>query len=413
MSRTSITAWHTLKWSLTPLKGHKTPSRPPINLLRALRPPNPPVRLYKSTPSHREYPKEGVFQPNSPSRYSNQPSSQNLEPNRYFPHQPHDQAPSPQTVPPQQYQGYQQYNQPPPPGSEGDLTNRRSTLRFIVRTLKWTTTILVPVAAGYLVSIERALELIPLPFDPGSPEDLEQLELLSAELDDLALAQQLRSEWRLDPSTSHEEPLWREWAAYKSVAGRAGSQNRLTTGPLRGSQGLAAQRVFWNESEGLCVVFVNFGEGCCGWPGVVHGGAIATVVDESLGRCAMWSLGDAQKVEQGEEGPGRKHPMVTASLEMSYEDKCVPGQWYVVVSELDRFHGHESNDRKRYVAGAMVCANEEGPTKEQILGDEVAPSTGQDEDEEESQEGAHVHVSARGLFVVPKGGGLRPIEGEF
>lgn len=271
-------------------------------------------------------------------------------------------------------------------------------------------------STSFIYITYKALDIVGIPWEPGSEEDQEQLHLLSEEFDALQLVQQLRSEWRMNPETHQQERLWHEWTAYKAVQGRPGSQNRLTTGPLRGSRGVAAQRIFWNEAEGLCMVFVNFGEGCCGWPGVVHGGAIATVVDESLGRCAMWSLGDMK--ESGEtvqsldgSSSNKKTPMVTAALEISFQDKCEPEQWYVIVSELDRFHAHENNDRKRFVAAAMVCANELGPSKEEILGDDAAPA--EEDDREDTGTGAHVHVSATALFVAPKGQSLRPMDGEF
>lgn len=49
-------------------------------------------------------------------------------------------------------------------------------------------------------------------------------------------------------------------------------------------------RVFWNEAEKRSISVVFFGGGLSGWPGVVHGGAIATVLDEALGTVAVKSF---------------------------------------------------------------------------------------------------------------------------
>jgi acyl-coenzyme A thioesterase PaaI-like protein len=56
---------------------------------------------------------------------------------------------------------------------------------------------------------------------------------------------------------------------------------------MAGSAGLAVQRVFWDEEKQCATTVVWFGSGMAGWPGVVHGGALATVMDESLGRVAV------------------------------------------------------------------------------------------------------------------------------
>lgn len=56
---------------------------------------------------------------------------------------------------------------------------------------------------------------------------------------------------------------------------------------MGGSAGIALQRVFWLEDDKKAVSLLWFGRGMAGWPGVVHGGALATVMDESLGRVAL------------------------------------------------------------------------------------------------------------------------------
>lgn len=61
--------------------------------------------------------------------------------------------------------------------------------------------------------------------------------------------------------------------------------NSLTAGALRGPGKLAVPplvRARKDESEGW--VFVHVGRGLCGHDGVIHGGLLATLLDESLAR---------------------------------------------------------------------------------------------------------------------------------
>jgi len=61
--------------------------------------------------------------------------------------------------------------------------------------------------------------------------------------------------------------------------------NNLTAGALRGSGKLALAplvRVRKDETESL--VFVHVGKGLCGHDGIVHGGLLATLLDEGMGR---------------------------------------------------------------------------------------------------------------------------------
>ena len=61
--------------------------------------------------------------------------------------------------------------------------------------------------------------------------------------------------------------------------------NSLTAGALRGPGKLALTplvRGRYDETES--VVFLHLGRGVCGHDGIVHGGLIATLLDETLGR---------------------------------------------------------------------------------------------------------------------------------
>jgi len=115
------------------------------------------------------------------------------------------------------------------------------------------------------------------------------------------------------------------------------------------------------------------GGAVAGWPGVTHGGCIATVMDESLGRCAVRML-------EGQTG-------VTARLELKYLKPAVTNEWYVVrcLPEIGvEGEGKDGgNKRKRWVEGRLETLD------------------------------GRVLVEGRGLFVVPKGYAPSSVGGEF
>jgi hypothetical protein len=55
-------------------------------------------------------------------------------------------------------------------------------------------------------------------------------------------------------------------------------------GSLSGTRGLGVQRAFWNSETKEMVAVVWIGGGLAGWPGVAHGGAIATIFEETMAR---------------------------------------------------------------------------------------------------------------------------------
>lgn len=61
----------------------------------------------------------------------------------------------------------------------------------------------------------------------------------------------------------------------------------LTEAAMSGSRGLGVQRAFWDNEKGELVAIVWFGQGLSGWPGIAHGGAIATVLEEALRQVAL------------------------------------------------------------------------------------------------------------------------------
>ncbi|KAH8431595.1 PaaI family thioesterase [Aspergillus melleus] len=160
---------------------------------------------------------------------------------------------------------------------------------------------------------------------PGSVEDIVMLEEIHYAYENgLPLVRDLR-----------KNPDYVEADVYGNYS-EEDKIGRLTSGPLSGSRGLALQKVFWNEKEKKAVSVVFLGPGLEGWPTVVHGGALGTVIDESLGRVAIRHL------------PARTG--VTANLEINYRAPVYSGNFYSFHATVDQ---ERSNDRKAYVTGEV------------------------------------------------------------
>ncbi|XDG07636.1 hypothetical protein ABKA04_007251 [Annulohypoxylon sp. FPYF3050] len=207
----------------------------------------------------------------------------------------------------------------------------------------------------------------PAPPAQGSAED----DLLTSQIRTKGSSLPLVQSLSLDPSYTS----WDAYSGFSSPATHTSKpashktvvQSRITSGPLSGSRGLPFQRIFHNATTGEVISVVYFGSGTGGWPGVVHGGALATLLDESLGRCAILRF------------PARTG--VTARLELQYRQPTLTSGFYVIRARPmeDERDSAEKRERKLWVEGTL-----------------------------ETMDGKTC-VEAKALFVVPKGVKLKPL----
>ncbi|KFY97571.1 hypothetical protein V498_01993 [Pseudogymnoascus sp. VKM F-4517 (FW-2822)] len=165
----------------------------------------------------------------------------------------------------------------------------------------------------------------PIP-SPESPEGQKLTSALRADAEALPLAKSMVGE------------EWEAWDAYTTPGGD-GLANRLTSGPLAGYGGIGYQRVFYNKTTGEYVVLAWLGRRLSGWPGVVHGGLLATLLDECLARTGMRGL---------DGGVG-----VTARLELGYKRPVKSAGWWVVRSWMEEGGDNGTGKRKAWVKGAV------------------------------------------------------------
>ena len=200
---------------------------------------------------------------------------------------------------------------------------------------------MIGLTAGQYVRLVIAPPPLPL---PGSKEDVLMVEYLKKQAEKIPLVQSLSS-----------DPNWEANDAYQHAA-LEDRPHRLTTGPLGGARSVGGfQRIFHNKESGEVVNVVWFGGAIAGWPGVTHGGISATIMDETLGRCAILQF------------PSKTG--VTANLNLNYLKPAITNSFYVIRA-IPEIEG--ATETKQWVYGRLETLD------------------------------GRVCVEGRGLFVVPK-----------
>ncbi|ETN36460.1 uncharacterized protein HMPREF1541_08738 [Cyphellophora europaea CBS 101466] len=178
------------------------------------------------------------------------------------------------------------------------------------------------------------------------PTDQETLELynppdeFSREIDEhiknCAIAQTLRN-----------DPTWRESRPSLKIP-EAVRQHNLTAGTLSGPGMIVVPPYYFNKKDGSEMVQIMYvGTDVSGHPGIVHGGFIATMLDEGLARCAFPAM-------QNKVG-------VTANLQINYRKPTMAGQFLVLRAQTTKVEG-----RKAWAKGwieSLEVAEGEQPEK--------------------------------------------------
>jgi adenylylsulfate kinase len=198
------------------------------------------------------------------------------------------------------------------------------------------------------------------------PSDAETLDAFTPQDDDARakedfinshpLAVSLRANPDLIESRPHMKipPSWR--------------RHNLTGGTLAGPGKMAIPPFSWTEREGKSYVQVtHVGTDLCGHKGIIHGGFLATMLDEGLARCCFPVL----PFNVG----------MTAKLEINYKVPAVADQYLVLRATTVKVEG-----RKAWVEGHI----------------ETLPS-------EEGQEPT-ILATASALYVSPKQAAVRNIK---
>jgi acyl-coenzyme A thioesterase PaaI-like protein len=198
--------------------------------------------------------------------------------------------------------------------------------------------------AAPMVSDEETLAL----FEPSneSARDIEQ------HIKRHPLTQELRA----DPALSESRPHLKIPEALRP--------RNLTAGALAGPNRIVVPPYAWCDKEGKRMVSIFYlGSEVSGYPNIVHGGLLATLLDEGMGKCCFAAL------------PNRVG--VTANLNIDYR-KPIPADTYAVMkAETVKVEG-----RKAWVEGRI----------------ESLPAAG---------ENPIIFVEGKALFIEPKFAAVR------
>ncbi|OSS50560.1 hypothetical protein B5807_05204 [Epicoccum nigrum] len=137
--------------------------------------------------------------------------------------------------------------------------------------------------------------------EPGSSDDARILKSLEADVDRLDVVKDLRkqsysvhSDVPLSGAADVETP--KAWLEIDLGKGEVEKGGLLVA--MSGTRGLGVQRAFWNAETREMIAVVWIGGGLSGWPGVAHGGAIATVFEEAMARMVRGPNGTIEEVHR-------------------------------------------------------------------------------------------------------------------
>ena len=164
-------------------------------------------------------------------------------------------------------------------------TTPRSRVATLLRGVGLTASLTTAYTVGSLYPPDLATFISPRPAPPapllGTPEAKAHVDVLEDRLQNLSLLKSLRSR--------DDKQEWYESRPYTEIPDEV-RVNNLTAGALSGPGKLAVRpliRVKNDESEAWG--FIHLGRGLCGHDGLVHGGLMATLLDESMGRVVGFS----------------------------------------------------------------------------------------------------------------------------
>ncbi|MCJ1382611.1 hypothetical protein MMC17_005724 [Xylographa soralifera] len=209
---------------------------------------------------------------------------------------------------------------------------------FLLRALSLTALGLVLTSSAFLIAASPALPSLLSLASPPSPTDTLALytppDPLSAAINDHITTHPLAQSLRRNPAFTESRPHIRIPAAMRA--------HNLTGGTLHGPGRIVVPPLAFVEDGGRSIVcFFYLGADLCGHPGVVHGGLLATILDEGMARCCFPAL------------PSQVG--MTANLTLNYRKPC-PSERYVVLRAWTR----DVEGRKAWVEGRVESLEVEG-----------------------------------------------------
>lgn len=220
---------------------------------------------------------------------------------------------------------------------------------LIVRLLRGTAIAIAFTGIGFTMAAVPAIQAAQAILNP--PTDKETLSMfspeddVSREIENFINSHPVAQELRTKPEFSESRPH------LKIPESQRG--HNLTGGTLMGAGKVVVPPFTWTEKGGKSLVSISYlGANLCGHPGIVHGGFLATMLDEGLARCCFGAL--PNKIG------------MTANLNINYRSPA-PAETFVVL----RATTTKVEGRKAWVEGRIETLVGEGETP-RVLADATA-----------------------------------------
>ena len=176
--------------------------------------------------------------------------------------------------------------------------------------------------------------LITPPTDAETVSMFKPADEMALEVDDFIRNHPLARSLRANPDFKESRPHMKIPEALRS--------HSLTGGTLIGPGKILVPPLVWSEKGGKSLVSISYlGSDLCGHPGVIHGGLLATILDEGLARCCFPAL--PNKVG------------MTANLNINYRKPAPAGAFVVLRAKTVKVEG-----RKAWVEGHIETLAENG-----------------------------------------------------
>ncbi|KAL7628242.1 hypothetical protein AAE478_002441 [Parahypoxylon ruwenzoriense] len=161
------------------------------------------------------------------------------------------------------------------------------------------------------------------------------------EVENFINSHSLTKEMRSKEGFSESRPHLKIPAAFRDY--------NLTGGTLLGPGRVVVPPVTFAEQGGKSLVSISYlGQELCGHPGIIHGGFLATMLDEGLARCCFAAL--PHKVG------------MTANLNINYRAPAPAGAYVVLKATTTKVEG-----RKAWVEGRIETLVNEGEGEKPVL----------------------------------------------
>jgi acyl-coenzyme A thioesterase PaaI-like protein len=179
------------------------------------------------------------------------------------------------------------------------------------------------------------------------PTDAESLSLFQPSTDEAADIEKQISDHPLTQSLLKDERFIAS-RPHMKIPEAMRAQN-LMGGTLAGPEKIEVPPLQFTTEDGMEFVSFQFlGKALCGHPGIVHGGLLATLLDEGLARCCFPAL------------PNKT--AVTASLKIEYKAPCMAGQIVVLRAKTTKVEG-----RKAWVTGWLETLADESKGEKPVV----------------------------------------------